>query len=117
MITVDPASPVPPYEQVRAGYASLIASGELAAGARLPTVRRLAADLGLAANTVARAYRELEAGGLVETHGRGGTVVSARGDQARAAAVDAARAYASRVAALGIGGAEALALVRAALDV
>ena len=75
-VQVDPRSPVPPYEQVRAQLAALIGVGELAAGARLPTVRPLAADLDLAVNTVARAYRELEAAGLVVTRRRAGTSVA-----------------------------------------
>ena len=70
LISVDPDSAVPPYEQVRAQLAELIGDGRLPVGTRLPTVRQLAADLGLAANTVARAYRELEAAGLLETRGR-----------------------------------------------
>ena len=74
-----------------------MAAGRLPAGTKLPTVRQLAADLGLAANTVARAYRELEADGVVETHGRRGTFVSsaalASGERADLATsyVDAAR--------------------------
>lgn len=76
VIEVDPAAAEPPYEQVRRQVAALVAAGELAAGEKLPTVRQLATDLGLAANTVARAYRELEAGGVVATHGRRGTFVS-----------------------------------------
>lgn len=76
-LTIDTASDVPPYEQLRAQVAALVASGELPAATRLATVRQMAADLGLAANTVARAYRELEADGLIETHGRRGTFVSA----------------------------------------
>jgi DNA-binding transcriptional ArsR family regulator len=71
-IRIDHDAAVPPYEQVRLRIAELAANGRLAAGAKLPPVRRLAADLGLAANTVARAYRELERAGLVETRGRGG---------------------------------------------
>lgn len=59
-------SPVPPYEQLREQIAGLIATGLLQAGQRLPPVRQLAADLGLAGGTVARAYRELEQAGLVE---------------------------------------------------
>lgn len=74
-IAVDPASSVPPYEQLRAQIASQVASGALPAGTRLATVRQMAADLGLAANTVARAYRELETDGVIETHGRRGTFV------------------------------------------
>lgn len=69
-------SATPPYEQIRAQVSSLIALGTLAPGTRLPTVRSLAADLGIAAGTVARAYRELEQSGLVETRRRNGTVVA-----------------------------------------
>jgi len=115
MITMDPKSGSPPYEQVRSQYAALIAAGTLAPGARLPTIRQLAADLDLAVNTVARAYRDLESGGLIETRGRAGTVVSAQGDRATSAAVVAAQAYAARVSSLGIGPADALDIVRAAL--
>jgi GntR family transcriptional regulator len=53
-----------------------VAVGTLAPGSRLPTVRSLAADLGIAAGTVARAYKKLEAGGLVEARRRGVTVVT-----------------------------------------
>ena len=74
-IEVDTSSVVPPYEQVRTQIAQRVASGELPAGTRLATVRQMAADLGLAANTVARAYRELEADGVIATHGRRGTFV------------------------------------------
>ena len=76
-LSVDLASPVPPYEQLRAQVAGLIATGDLPAGARLPSVRQLAADLGLAGGTVARAYHELELAGLVDGRGRHGTVVRA----------------------------------------
>ncbi|NHC13644.1 GntR family transcriptional regulator [Motilibacter deserti] len=114
MIVVDPRSPVPPFEQLRAQLADQVRTGQLAAGTRLPTVRRLAADLGLAPNTVARAYKELERDGLVETRGRNGTVVAAQDAQHRAAQ-EAAEAYAQRARALGLPSAEAIALVRAAL--
>lgn len=76
IITVDPGG-APPYEQVKSQLAALIRTGELAQGERLPTVRQLAGDLGLAVNTVARAYKELELARLVETRGRNGTVVLA----------------------------------------
>ena len=115
-IRLDPGSPVPPYEQVRQRIAELAASGGLAAGARLPPVRQLAADLGLAVNTVARAYRELERAGLVQTRGRAGTVVTARAARVPADAVQAARRYAERTRALGLSPAAALELVRAALQ-
>jgi DNA-binding transcriptional regulator YhcF (GntR family) len=74
-IAVDLRSAVPPYEQIRLQVTSLIAVGSLAAGTRLPSVRSLAADLGIAAGTVARAYKELEQAGLLETRRRNGTVV------------------------------------------
>ena len=76
-ITVDLRSAIPPYEQIRSQISSLIALGALDPGTRLPTVRSLAADLGIATGTVARAYKELEAGGLVDSRRRGGTVVTA----------------------------------------
>jgi GntR family transcriptional regulator len=76
-LRVNLESPVPPYEQLREQIAGLIATGELTAGTRLPPVRQLAADLGLAGGTIARAYRELDQGGLIEGRGRHGTVVRA----------------------------------------
>lgn len=61
-------------DQVRAG----IASGSLAAGDQLPTVRQLAVDLAINPNTVMRAYRELELGGLLETHQGTGTFIASK---------------------------------------
>jgi len=74
-IVIDLRTATPPYEQIQGQIVSLIAVGELQAGTRLPTVRSLAADLGVAAGTVARAYKELEASGVVATNRRQGTVV------------------------------------------
>jgi DNA-binding transcriptional regulator YhcF (GntR family) len=116
MITVDNSSPVPPFEQVRAQLATQIADGLLVPGTRLPTVRQLADDLGLAVNTVARSYRELEAAGMVETRGRGGTVVTAGGDQARERLLAAAQRYAALAHDIGLSADEALRLVRTALN-
>lgn len=76
-VRVDTTSQVPPYEQIRAQLAALIVTGRLGEGDRLPTVRQLATDLGLAPGTVARAYRELEAGGLIRTRRGAGTRVAA----------------------------------------
>jgi DNA-binding transcriptional regulator YhcF (GntR family) len=115
-VTVDRTSDVPPFEQVRAGVEALIASGELGPGDRLPTVRGLAEQLGLAPNTVARAYRELEADGVVETRGRHGTRIAASAGAVQQAATAAARAYAQRVIDLGLDRDQALALVIRALD-
>lgn len=78
IIHVDPASPVPPYAQIRSAIASLIDRGELPGGSRLPTVRQLARDLELSPATVAHAYRELERDGLLRTAGRRGTFVTER---------------------------------------
>jgi len=114
-IHIDAGSAVPPYEQVRSRIAELAAAGALAAGAQLPPVRRLATDLGLAANTVARAYRELEQAGLVETRGRAGTVITARAARTPAEAQRAAQRYAEAVRALGVSAETAVELVRAAL--
>jgi DNA-binding transcriptional regulator YhcF (GntR family) len=116
MIRIDNGSSVPPYEQLRGQFAEQATSGELAAGTRLPTVRKLAEDLGLAPNTVARAYRELEADGFIETRGRNGSFVSAQGDAAERQAQEAARAYADRIRKLGIPRSQALSYVTGALD-
>lgn len=116
LISVDPDSSVPPYEQVRVQLAELIGDGRLPVGSRLPTVRQLAADLRLAANTVARAYRELEAAGLLETRGRNGTFVAPGRDDAVDRLQRAAAGYAAEAAQLGVPPSTALALVRAALD-
>ena len=84
-IAVDDNDPTPPYEQIRGQIAALVHAGALVEGDRLPTVRALAADLGVAAGTVARAYTELETDGLVEGRRRFGTVVTgAPGDPAHA---------------------------------
>jgi DNA-binding transcriptional regulator YhcF (GntR family) len=76
-VTLDMLSATPPYEQVRSQIAGHIRTGSIRPGEKLPVVRALAADLGVATNTVARAYRELEAGGLVTTPG-GGSARSSR---------------------------------------
>lgn len=115
MILIDAASPVPPFEQVRAQFARRIQDRTLAVGTRLPTIRHLAADLGLAVNTVGRAYRELEEAGLIETRGRAGSFVSAAGEQGRERARRAAADYAAVIASVGIDAGEAIRIVQAAL--
>ena len=74
-LKVDPGSVVAPYEQLRTQIATRVADGTLPAGTKLATVRQLAADLGVAPTTVARAYRELEADEVIVTQGRRGTFV------------------------------------------
>ena len=115
-ITLDDETNLPPYEQVRATLAARISEGSLTAGTRLPTVRALAGELGLAPGTVARAYRELEQAGLVVTRGRAGTVVSDLGDRSLTVARQAATQYAATTRALGLAPDAALVLVRAQLD-
>jgi DNA-binding transcriptional regulator YhcF (GntR family) len=75
IIRLDAASAVPPYAQLRDQIATMIRSGVVSPGARLPAIRHLANDLSVAVNTVGRAYRELELEGLVAPRGRHGTVV------------------------------------------
>ncbi|MFC9331089.1 GntR family transcriptional regulator [Kitasatospora sp. NPDC057015] len=116
-LSVDHDAATPPYEQIRIQIADGAHSGELPTGLKLPTVRALAEQLGLAANTVARAYRELEADGVVETHGRRGTLIAAAGDTAHRLAAAAATEYAERARRLGVPRADAEAAVATALRV
>jgi DNA-binding transcriptional regulator YhcF (GntR family) len=98
LLRLDPGSATPVYEQIAGAVVRGIADGSLVPGTRLPTVRQLAGDLGVATNTVAKAYRQLEAEGHVATLGRNGTVVqqpvaaSQQDDEIHAAAVLLARA-------------------------
>jgi GntR family transcriptional regulator len=120
IVDVDLSSPVPPFEQVRNQISALAATGVLPVGTRLPSIRQLAADLGLAPGTVARAYRELEAEGVVASRVRHGTTVLARSlptEAERAARLDeAARVYAMTARAAGANPAHALRVVQAALN-
>lgn len=75
-LRLDPTTPVPPFEQIRAQIALHVAAGRLRPGDRLPTIRSLADDLDVAPNTIARAYRELITEGICEAAGRRGTFVS-----------------------------------------
>jgi DNA-binding transcriptional regulator YhcF (GntR family) len=121
IVEIDPSSLIPPYEQLRAQIAELVLTGALAPGARLPAVRQLAADLGVAPGTIARAYRELERGGVLETRGRHGSFVTdtppqlTHRDRSRQLA-QAAEAFAATAQRLGLSKRDALAQVRAALD-
>ncbi len=110
-ISVDLADPTPPYEQLRRQLVQLIETGQLRAGERLPPLRHLARDLGLAVGTVNRAYRELETAGLISTSRGGGTRVTARpapstAERAKRLA-DLAQSYAVGAAALGVTSTEA----------
>lgn len=113
-VTVDDLDPTPPFEQLRRQLADLIGNGVLGPGDRLPPVRQLAADLGLAAGTVARTYRELEQAGYVRSRRGGGTRVAVEPPSAvtpEAALADAARAYLERARVLGVAPAVAARIV------
>lgn len=124
VVQVDLLAPTPVYEQIRSQVSAHVAAGLLGVGDRLPTVRALAAELGLATNTVARAYHELEAEGLVTTRRRVGTVVTQSAAATdREPATDTARAELQRSAdelavhadAAGLDDDQVLAVVRGAL--
>jgi DNA-binding transcriptional regulator YhcF (GntR family) len=126
ILRVDAGSPVPPYEQVRAQITALVAAGVLGTGTRLPSIRQLAHDLGLAGGTIARAYRELETTGIVATRGRHGTVVVAPATATAVVGSDAPRsrrlaraaaAFATEASGLGAGVEEAVGALRAAFTV
>jgi DNA-binding transcriptional regulator YhcF (GntR family) len=73
---VDPGAALPVFEQLRSQIERLIVSGQMPEGARLPAIRHLATDLGIAPGTVARVYDELARAGLVVSARRRGTVVA-----------------------------------------
>ena len=75
MLTVDPADPTPLYAQLDRGIRAAIAAGRLKPGDRLPTVRQLAVELRINANTVAKVYAELERAGVLATQRGIGTFV------------------------------------------
>src|SRR3979409_2491407 len=77
-LRLDLHSGVPVYRQIIDQVCGGMASGSLAVGDQLPPVRQLAVDLSINPNTVVRAYRELELGGLLETHQGTGTFISAQ---------------------------------------
>ncbi len=112
-VRVDSGGGRPLFDQLRTQIIGGVRDGRLAPGTRLPTVRELAHQLDMAVNTVARAYRELEAAGLLETRGRFGTFV-ARVDPADAAMATAAHTFVAAARALGVDKADALHYVEAA---
>ena len=114
-VRIDDASSVPPFEQLRVQILDAANEGRLPVGTRLPPVRALAARLGLAVNTVARAYRELEQAEVVTTRSRAGTVIAAAGDNGRRRVAEAARVFAESVRANGLDPQEALTYVETAL--
>jgi GntR family transcriptional regulator len=121
ILELDPASPVPPYEQLRAQITTMVATGVLPHGSRLPSIRQLARDLGVATATIARAFRELERDQIVETRGRHGTFVLDAPTQVAAVERErrlreAARSFAVQARQLGVDPELALRQARRALD-
>jgi DNA-binding transcriptional regulator YhcF (GntR family) len=116
ILEIDTRSALPPYEQLRQQVTALVRAGVLTAGTRLPAIRQLANDLGLAGNTVARAYRELESDGIVTTHGRHGTLVATiEADRAASASLlESARRFAADARGAEVGIEDAIAALRAA---
>jgi GntR family transcriptional regulator len=82
LLTVDPLDSTPIYAQLERGVRAAIASGRLKPGDQLPTVREMAVDLKVNANTVARVYSELERAGVIETKRGVGSFISASPSQA-----------------------------------
>ncbi|MFU8839902.1 MAG: GntR family transcriptional regulator [Nitriliruptoraceae bacterium] len=115
-LTVDAGGETPPYAQIRDAIAGCAARGELRPGDRLPTVRALAVQLDVAPNTVARAYRELEQAGMVETRGRHGTFLALDTDRVHREGFRAACAYVDRAVELGLDGDDIRDLVERAID-
>ncbi|MEM9042743.1 MAG: GntR family transcriptional regulator [Actinomycetota bacterium] len=76
LLSIDDADPRPPYEQLSSQLLAMITRGDLGPGDRLAPIRQLSSDLGIAPNTVARAYRELEQVGAIASRGRRGTTVT-----------------------------------------
>jgi GntR family transcriptional regulator len=83
LFTLDPRDRTPIYAQLEQGIRAAIATGRLAAGAQLPTVRQLAVELRINANTVARVYGDLERAGVLETRRGVGSFVSSTPAQAQ----------------------------------
>lgn len=114
-IRLDPHSPHPPYEQIRTQISAQINDGTLRIGDRLPPIRTLAGQLEVAAGTVARAYRELEAEHILQTKTRSGTTVASTAVSTVFAARQAAETYLTTLTALGLNSAAALATLREAI--
>src|SRR6187401_2095266 len=83
VVTIDVRDKTPIYAQLERGLRASIASGRLKAGDQLPTVRQLAVELRINANTVARVYAELERAGVIETRRGVGSFITATPTEAR----------------------------------
>jgi GntR family transcriptional regulator len=118
MLSIDPSDPTPLYAQLDRAIRSAIGSGRLRTGDRLPTVRQMAVDLRVNANTVARVFGDLERAGVVETRRGVGTFIRARpadalsADDRQRRLVALADRYLAEAADLGVSTDEAIAHLR-----
>lgn len=99
LVLLEPRDPTPIYAQLDRGLRAAIATGRLKPGDQLPTVRQLAVELQVNANTVARVYADLERAGVIETRRGVGSFIAAGGVEARPADAKARslRSFATRV--------------------
>ena len=111
LVHIDAASPTPVFEQIIEQLRRGAVQGSLPAGTRLPAVRALAGELGVAVNTVAKAYRQLEAEGTVATGGRNGTTIAALADAEPTRVAEAARTLIARARDAGLSRDQTLGLV------
>ena len=118
MLRVDTNDALPAYEQIRLQIVRMAVTGTLEVGAKLPTIRQLAADLGLAKGTVAKAYELLDSDGVVSTRGRYGTFIAeqetAPASERRSELDDAGDAFVTVALQLGADRTEALAAIERA---
>ena len=110
--TIDENSKTPPFEQIKQQVLDAVRSGSAQVDEKLPAIRPLATQLGLAVNTVARSYRELEELGAVITSGRSGTRISAHAVGPEIALRQHAHTFAHAAQGLGITLEDALAAVK-----
>jgi DNA-binding transcriptional regulator YhcF (GntR family) len=113
---LDPTSALPVFEQIQTQVVDLITTAAWTAGRKLPPVRTLAEQLGVATNTVAKAYRALEQEGFVITGGRSGTVVADQHPDTSDRVRQELRAVLQPLLDQGMTSAEVLRLVRSVLD-
>ena len=115
VLALDPDSTEPPFRQLKGQIIEAIRRGTLTPGTRMPAIRTLATDVGVAARTAAKVYSELEEAGMLEGRGRSGTFVTAP-DLTSAVLTRAAEEFAERASGSGFTLDEALAAVRVAYN-
>jgi DNA-binding transcriptional regulator YhcF (GntR family) len=115
VVRIDRTRVEPPVQQIFSSIAQAVQEGILPPGTRLPTVRALATEAGVAVNTVAKSFRRLSDEGIVISRGRGGTVIAPRDTVLDRVSV-AAQEYASFATGLGLDAESAVSAVRSVLE-